>query len=100
VRIKSRLLLPAISACRCREFEFTLAIGFTKSVVIRKARNAHLFPIRVWRALAARRRHDAIKTISIATALDHLKIGLERICDTADDVDGFQNFIQKGKRLC
>jgi len=38
--------------------------------------------------------------ISIATALDDLKIGLERIRNAAHDIDGFQNFIQEGKHLC
>ena len=38
--------------------------------------------------------------ISIATALDDLKIGLERIRKAATDVDGFQNFIKEGKHLC
>jgi aspartate aminotransferase len=38
--------------------------------------------------------------ISIATALDDLKIGLARIRTAASDVDGFQNFIQEGKYLC
>ena len=38
--------------------------------------------------------------ISIATALDDLKVGLERIRDAANDVDGFQNFIKEGKHLC
>ncbi|HAF03227.1 MAG TPA: aspartate aminotransferase [Spartobacteria bacterium] len=38
--------------------------------------------------------------LSIATALDDLKIGLERIRSAASDVDGFQQFIQEGKHLC
>lgn len=38
--------------------------------------------------------------ISIATALDDLKIGLERIRNAANDAVGFQNFIQEGKHLC
>jgi aspartate aminotransferase len=38
--------------------------------------------------------------ISIATALDDLKIGLERIRTAASDIDGFQNFIHEGKHLC
>jgi aspartate/methionine/tyrosine aminotransferase len=38
--------------------------------------------------------------ISIATALDDLKIGLERIHATVTDVNGFQQFIQEGKHLC
>jgi aspartate aminotransferase len=38
--------------------------------------------------------------ISIATALDDLKIGLERIRRAATDIDGFQNFIKEGKHLC
>jgi aspartate aminotransferase len=38
--------------------------------------------------------------ISIATALDDLKIGLERIRKAATDIDGFQNFIKEGKHLC
>jgi aspartate aminotransferase len=38
--------------------------------------------------------------ISIATALDDLKIGLERIRTAASDVEGFQNFIQEGQHLC
>jgi aspartate aminotransferase len=38
--------------------------------------------------------------ISIATALDDLKVGLERIRNAATDVSGFQNFIQERKHLC
>lgn len=38
--------------------------------------------------------------ISIATALDDLKIALDRIQSAARDVNGFQNFIQEGKHLC
>jgi aspartate aminotransferase len=38
--------------------------------------------------------------ISIATSLDDLKIALERIRVAADDVDGFQQFVQEGKHLC
>jgi aspartate aminotransferase len=38
--------------------------------------------------------------ISIATALNDLKIGLERIRKAATDVDGFQKFIKEGKHLC
>ena len=38
--------------------------------------------------------------ISIATALDDLKVGLARIRDAANDVAGFQNFIKEGKHLC
>jgi len=38
--------------------------------------------------------------LSIATALDDLKIGLERIRAAATDVEGFQEFIQEGKHLC
>lgn len=38
--------------------------------------------------------------LSIATALDDLKLGLERIRSAATDVDGFQKFIQEGKHLC
>lgn len=38
--------------------------------------------------------------ISIATALDDLKLGLERIRNAATDVSGFQKFIQEGKHLC
>lgn len=37
---------------------------------------------------------------SIATALDDLKLALERIRVAASDVDGFQQFIQEGKHLC
>lgn len=37
--------------------------------------------------------------ISIATAANDLKIGLERIRTAASDIDGFQNFIQEGKHL-
>ncbi len=38
--------------------------------------------------------------LSIATALDDLKLGLERIRAAAGDVNGFQEFIQEGKHLC
>jgi aspartate/methionine/tyrosine aminotransferase len=38
--------------------------------------------------------------ISIATALDDLKIGLERLGTAASDVDGFRSFIKEGKHLC
>lgn len=38
--------------------------------------------------------------LSIATALDDLKIGLERIRAAATDVEGFREFIQEGKHLC
>lgn len=38
--------------------------------------------------------------LSIATALDDLEIGLERLRSAASDVDGFQQFIQEGKHLC
>jgi hypothetical protein len=38
--------------------------------------------------------------LSISTALEDLKIGLERIRSAASDVDGFQQFIQEGKNLC
>jgi aspartate/methionine/tyrosine aminotransferase len=38
--------------------------------------------------------------LSIATALDDLKIGLERIRYAATDVSGFQQFIQEGQHLC
>lgn len=38
--------------------------------------------------------------LSIATALDDLKIGLERIRVAATDVDGFQQFTQEAKHLC
>ena len=38
--------------------------------------------------------------ISIATALDDLKVALERIRAAASDVGGFQKFIQEGQHLC
>jgi hypothetical protein len=38
--------------------------------------------------------------ISIATALEDLKLGVERIRSAATDLDGFQQFIQEGKHLC
>lgn len=38
--------------------------------------------------------------VSIATALDDLKIGLERIRNAVTDVNGFQDFIKEGKHLC
>jgi hypothetical protein len=38
--------------------------------------------------------------LSIATGLEELKIGLERIRAAAADVRGFQQFIQEGKHLC
>ena len=38
--------------------------------------------------------------LSIATALDDLKLALERIRAAANDVDGFQQFIQEGRHLC
>jgi hypothetical protein len=38
--------------------------------------------------------------LSIATALDDLKVGLERIRAAASDVGGFQEFIREGKHLC
>jgi aspartate aminotransferase len=38
--------------------------------------------------------------ISIATAPEDLKIGLERIRAAASDVDGFHQFIQEGTHLC
>ncbi|MGZ5019113.1 MAG: pyridoxal phosphate-dependent aminotransferase [Chthoniobacterales bacterium] len=38
--------------------------------------------------------------ISIATALEDLKLGLARIRAAATDVHGFQQFIQEGKHLC
>jgi bifunctional pyridoxal-dependent enzyme with beta-cystathionase and maltose regulon repressor activities len=38
--------------------------------------------------------------LSIATALEDLKVGLERIARAARDVDGFQSFIKEGKHLC
>jgi aspartate aminotransferase len=38
--------------------------------------------------------------LSIATAMDDLKLGLERIARAASDVEGFQSFIQEGKHLC
>ena len=37
--------------------------------------------------------------LSIATALEDLKIGLERIRVAAGDVDGFQDFVREGKHL-
>jgi aspartate/methionine/tyrosine aminotransferase len=37
--------------------------------------------------------------LSIATALDDLKIALERIRTAAGDVNGFQEFIREGKHL-
>jgi aspartate aminotransferase len=37
--------------------------------------------------------------LSIATALEDLKTGLERIRAAAGDVKGFQDFIQAGKHL-
>jgi aspartate aminotransferase len=44
--------------------------------------------------------HQHYLRISIATALDDLKIGLERIRKAATDVDGFRKFIKEGKHLC
>jgi aspartate aminotransferase len=38
--------------------------------------------------------------LSIATGLDDLKLGLERMRVAAADIDGFQQFIQEGKHLC
>lgn len=38
--------------------------------------------------------------ISIATALDDLRIALDRISVATTDVDGFQQFIQEGTHLC
>lgn len=38
--------------------------------------------------------------LSIATALDDLKVGLERIARATRDIEGFQSFIQEGKHLC
>jgi len=38
--------------------------------------------------------------LSIATAIDDLDIGLERIRAAASDIDGFQKFIQEGQHLC
>ena len=38
--------------------------------------------------------------LSIATGLEELKIGLERIRVAAGDVGGFRQFIQEGKHLC
>ena len=38
--------------------------------------------------------------ISIATALDDLKIGLERIRKAATDIAGLENFIKEGRHLC
>ena len=38
--------------------------------------------------------------LSIATGLDDLKLGLERMRLAAADIDGFQQFIQEGKHLC
>ncbi len=38
--------------------------------------------------------------LSIATALDELKIALERIRAAASDVNGFQEFIREAKHLC
>ncbi len=38
--------------------------------------------------------------ISIATALDDLKLGLERIRSAATDANGFQQFIQEAQHLC
>lgn len=38
--------------------------------------------------------------LSIATCLDDLKLGLERMRVAAADIDGFQQFIQEGKHLC
>jgi aspartate/methionine/tyrosine aminotransferase len=38
--------------------------------------------------------------LSIATALDDLKLALDRIGVAASDIDGFQQFIQEGKHLC
>ena len=37
--------------------------------------------------------------LSIATALDDLKVGLERIRAAASDVSGFQEFVREGKHL-
>ena len=38
--------------------------------------------------------------LSIATGLDDLKLGLERMRVAAADIGGFQQFIQEGKHLC
>ena len=38
--------------------------------------------------------------ISIATALEDLKIGLKRIRRATTDVDGFQQFIHEAQLLC
>jgi len=38
--------------------------------------------------------------LSIATALEDLKIGLERMRAAVGDVHGFQQFIQEGQHLC
>jgi aspartate/methionine/tyrosine aminotransferase len=37
--------------------------------------------------------------ISIATALDELKIGLERIRAAASDRDGFRDFLKNGRHV-
>ena len=38
--------------------------------------------------------------LSIATGLDDLKLGLERIGAAAGDAKGFQEFIKEGQHLC
>ena len=38
--------------------------------------------------------------ISIATALDDLKLGLARLREASNDVDGFHSFMEEGTHLC
>jgi hypothetical protein len=47
----------------------------------------------------ASKTHSEFPTTATA-ASRHLKIGFERIRAGANDIDGFQHFIQKGKHLC
>ena len=53
---------------------------------------------RAFGAIGAEGRH--FLRISVATALEDLEVGMQRIGEASEDRDGFAEFVREGRRLC
>jgi len=53
---------------------------------------------RAFGAIGAEGRH--FLRISVATALEDLQVGMQRIREASEDRDGFAEFVREGRRLC
>jgi aspartate aminotransferase len=53
---------------------------------------------RAFGAIGAEGRH--FLRISVATALEDLQVGMQRISEASEDRDGFAEFVREGRRLC